>query len=147
MQIQTNYVDGDRSQLYERAAAALNNKAESFLSIYIDAVNVGKTIAHMLVTQSSTLYVVSLAAECETAGSNDGAVGLTIRFSGGSANLDVPVLAKNATLTTDPQSSSVFGAPGYLVPSGGTLVMKEQADDHVASAPAKIRLTVGLRVV
>ena len=147
MQIQTTYVEQDLKKLYERLVLNMNNKAESYFQIYIDTVVVGKQIANVPVTASSTLYVVSLTALCETAGSNDGTLGLKLRFAGGSANLDVNVLPKNATSTLDPQSSGIFGAPGYQVPSNGTLTITEQAVDYVVSNPAKIRLTVGLRIV
>jgi hypothetical protein len=147
MRIQTTFYKDDEAKLYERMATQVNNKAESFLQIYIDTVNVGQQIAQCLVSASSTLYVISLTVLCETPGVGGGA-GLVIRLSGGAANQDIVVLT--AGVTSNSFTQATFGTstePGYEVPSNGTLTITELSSAFAASDPEKIRLTFGLRCV
>lgn len=142
MLVQPNYDENDRLRLYERMAESLNLKAFSYITIYMATVGaVPYTLDFFTVPSDSTLYVVNMTALAEVAGAG-GANGLTVRFSGGSANLDINVLPVAATTTTVAASSF----SNYQVPSSGTLTVTAQADDH-AAAPTGIRLAIGVRLV
>jgi hypothetical protein len=135
----------DTQKQYERQVKNLNLKAESFVDFYLPQYTLNQVVNNLPVT-ACPLYVISASAIAETPGSNDGTVGIGIQLSGGATPITFYVLPKNAASTTLPNSSGVFGA-GYPVGAPGTLTITEVSDDHVSSSPAKIRLTLGLRLV
>lgn len=151
MQAQGKWVPGDEQRQYERLIQQLNNKAESFLSIYMDTVH---TVPYVLqrfpVSPLSTMFLWALYVDAEVAGAG-GANGLTLRFSGGgwvgaTANLDLNVLPVAATQSSITQTSFSSGNVLYQVPSSGVLQVQAFADDHAAT-PERIHITVGVRVV
>ena len=143
MLVQTNWVELDRLQLYERMVAELNRKAVSCATFGFQTVGIGNQVWTYYVPEGSTLQILAVSAIAQTAGAG-GANGITLSFTGGAAAQTVQVLPVAAVLT-QLYPGVGFSTP-YVVPSQTFVNCTITADDHGA-APEDVWVFLTIRLV
>jgi hypothetical protein len=133
MKIQTNYDEGDRSQLYERHARATNLKARSWVTGYTAVSAAGIRILYLPISNDTNLVIYQIAALCNVAGSADFAPTTTdITISGGSA----PLVFAGAILgfwlqaNNAPELRLEGSFSPYEVPGGSILQVTITGESH-----------------